>query len=216
MATAARVITQAMQASNLIPTPHWQPRCDVCRLRKTNPEAYNWSTFALLDGTLTQEEIAAEMLSRWGIALTQPQLSNHKTKHLDPSLSDAFETFLGHSMMLEALGDMPPEQMAVVYAQIALIEMGQKLKSVGNKEAAGVASAMASLSKAIQTGVKIPAELQSLVQSVRKTELETAVAAGNYEEGLFQHFKQFYPDLLPLLEARASQAQPALPETSDG
>lgn len=216
MSTPARAITQALQASNLLPTPHWQARCDVCRLRRTNPAAYDWSTVALLEGTLTQQEIADELAARWDVHFTQPQLSNHKTNHLDPTLADAFETFLGHAMMLEALGDISPEQQAVAYAQLALIEMGNRLKAAGDKEVASIASAIASLSKAIQTGVKVPAELQNLAQSVQKTELEAAVAAGEYEEGLFQHFKQFYPDLLPVLEARARHAQPALPETTDG
>ena len=65
------------------------------------------------------------------------------------------------------------------------------------------------MSKAVQTGVKLPAELDELAMKVRTEQLRQKTAAGEWEDGLIAHMKQFYPDLLPLLAARA--ATPVLP-----
>jgi hypothetical protein len=181
---------------------HWQPRCSVCRLSKTAPEAYAFVTSALLEGCLTQDEIAGALATDWGVTVTQSQLSNHKTKHLDPDLADARESFVANRVFLEFAGDMPADQMAVLYAQLAMVKLGSLLKDCDSaKLAAPLATAIASLSKALQTGVKVPAELQLAALELRQQELREQTATADFEDQFAAWVEQHYPHLVPQLAA---------------
>lgn len=205
-------ILAALRANRLVPTPHWQPRCDLCRLRRTHPEAYDWLTTQLLDGALTQEEIAAEISARTGLAVEQPQVSRHKTKHLDPTVRDTYETFIGRTVMLQALGDMPPAEMAVAYAQLALLELGKRLPEASDKNAPSIAAGIAALSRAVQSGVKLPKELAALDLETAEAEARRATAEGDYQDAFVAYVEQHYPELAGKLAAE--QKQPATGEGS--
>lgn len=201
-------ILNALRSSRMLPTPHWQPRCDLCRLRRTHPDAYDWLTSQLLDGALTQEEIAAEISRRTGLAVEQPQVSRHKTRHLDPTVRDAYETFIGRTVMLQALGDMPPEEMAVAYAQLALLDLGKRLPETSHKDASGIAAGIAALSRAVQSGVKLPRELAAMELENAAAEARQAQAEDSYQEAFARYVERHYPELVGKLAAAEGQAQP--------
>ena len=191
----ANPILDALRSNRLLPTPHWQPRCDLCKLFRSHPEHYDWLTSALLEGTLTQTEIAAEISRRTGLRVEQSQVSNHKTRHLDPTLRDAYETFLGRTVMLQALGDMPPAEMAVAYAQLALLELSKRLPEATDKAAPAMAAGIAALSRAVQSGVKLPREIAALDLANAALEAQRAQAEGRYQEAFVQYVERHYPEL---------------------
>jgi hypothetical protein len=202
----------ALLDNTLIPTSSWEPRCHLCRLARSNPDAYEWCTDQLLDGMLTQDQIAAEMLARYNVTTTQGRLSEHKTKHLDPALRDARETFIGHRVMLDFCRDMEPGQMAVVYAQLAIMKLYDKLEThegelpLEAKDAAGIGSALAALSKALQSGAKLPVDLEVAALAAETAKLKAEIARGDHQEAFAAWVEQNYPELVPhLAHKHASQ-----------
>jgi len=199
----------ALFAHPLVPTSHWQPRCAICRLAKDLPEAYEWVTRALLGGVLTQQEIADELLCRGGVEARQSQLSNHKTQHLDPDLADARETFIGMRVMLEFCGDMPADQMAVVYAQVAMAKLGELLRAESDPEVATkLGGTIAALSKALQSGVQLPGQLSAQALDNRAREMREAIARGEFQDAFAAWVETNYPTL-PKLLAEQKEAHDA-------
>lgn len=203
----AESLAGALFAHPLVPTSHWEPRCGICRLAKDEPDAYEWVTKALLAGQLTQQEIADQLAERWHVEARQSQLSNHKVNHLDPDLADARETFIGMRVMLEFCGDMPAEQMAVVYAQVAMAKLGELLRGEKDPEVASkLGGTIASLSKALQSGVQLPGQLSAQALDNRTRELREAVARGDFQDAFATWVEQNYPTLPALLAAQKDAA----------
>ncbi len=119
----------ALFAHPAIPTPSWEPRCNLCRLARDLPAAYEFVTQASLGGTLTQQQIADELQTRWGVTVTQPQISHHLNQHLKPDLRTAHETFVATQALITALGDVPAVELVQKVNQVALRSCCRELEA---------------------------------------------------------------------------------------
>jgi len=218
-------LLKALYNNPLLPTPHWQPRCELCGLRNTHPEDYGWLTRQLTglpandEPPLTQTEIAAELERRTGLSITQSQVSNHKTKHLDPSLADAIESMTGHLVMIEYFAGMDAGQMAVGYAKLALAKLGQLMQETTSpKSASSLGGAQAALMSILQRADKQEAETALAEVSARlaamKEERETtdyAMQFSNWVRTITRTWKPILADpekLAALLAAVGAEATP--------
>lgn len=195
----ANAFLVALRENRFIPTRHWQPRCELCRLMRDLPEAFEWLSRELRLAKLTQQQIADGLREQWGVEVTQGQVSTHRTRHFQPDWEDAHETFIASRALLQFCGDMPPDQMAVVYAQLAIMALGAQIKAAGPKEAAGIGNAIAALSRALQTGSKLPAELDQAALDVHTARMRSMLAEGDLREAFVGYVEQHYPQLLPAL-----------------
>jgi len=198
-------LLRSLYQNPLLPTPHWQPRCELCRLRYDSPEDYAWLTRQLTgmeDGErpLTQAQMAAELECRTGLSITQAQISRHKTKHLNPSLQDAIESMTGHLVMLEHFAGMDEGEMAVGYLKLALAKTGQLLSEADNaKAAAPLASSQASVAAVLLRAEGIEADAALKKVEARLATLREEEAQIDYEAKFAAWVRAHYPDLEPLL-----------------
>lgn len=195
----ANAFLDALRENRFVPTTHWQPRCELCRLMRDRAEAFEWLSRELRLAKLTQQQIADGLRERFEVEVTQSQVSTHKTRHFDPDWEDAHETFVASRAMLQFCGDMPPEQMAVVYAQLAIMTLGAKLRDAPPKVAAPIGNAIAALSRALQTGSKLPHELDQAALDVHAARMRSMLAEGDLREAFVGYVEQHYPQLLPAL-----------------
>ncbi len=197
-------LLRSLYQNPLLPTPHWQPRCELCRLRYDSPDDYAWLTRQLtgLDAgqPLTQAEMAAELERRTGLSITQAQVSRHKTKHLNPSLQDAIESMTGHLVMLEHFAGMDPAEMAVGYTKLALAKVGQLLSEADNaKAAAPLASSQAALAALLLKAEGTEADTALKKIEARLAAMREEQADVDYEAKFAAWVRAHYPDLEPIL-----------------
>ncbi|NWG75258.1 MAG: hypothetical protein HXY24_11730 [Rubrivivax sp.] len=151
--------------------------------------------------------MAAELGTRWRLTIHQSQVSTHKTKHLDPSIADAYETFAGHLAMLEVCGELPPEKLAAMYLQLAMIKLGEQLQQSADAEiSAKLGGAIAQLGRALQGSAKLPLELELADLDARQARTRAALAEGQYREAFARWVEAHYPDLVPTLAAQPAAA----------
>lgn len=208
------MLTNAVLANPLLPTRHWEPRCECCRLRRTHPDEFAWLT-ATLQGygeqLLTQAEIAEELSRRTGLTITQSQVSTHKTKHHDPTIGALAESYAGHIAQLEVLGGMDPAEMAVGYAKLAMLKTAKLLdvQDLEPKDMASVASAVRGLAQVLLGADEAQAHALLTQHEARTAEIKEAVAAGDYETAFAEFTERHYPELKPLL-AKPEQLRAAI------
>lgn len=187
-----------------IPTPSWEPRCDLCKLWRDQPEASSWLTEALMNMSLPQEQIAAELASRWAIETTQPQLSRHRTRHLLPDLRSAHETFLAAAVVLEQYGDMPAIELGEKAAKVMIIRLMQRSEEAGEKTVGGIGAAVAKLIEALQKGKAAEIDLQAAGEDLQLTRVKRIAAEGDYQAEFTRFVRDHYPHLLPALLGQAA------------
>ena len=201
-------LVQDIAAHPLLRTGHWHGQCHLCQLARTNEEAYIWLETQLIEGVLTQQQLATELGQRWGIKADQPQISNHKCKHVDPQLAELRERWIGHRAMLEVMGERAPEEVAVVEAERAIMKLSDLLHSIDldPKNAAGLGATIGTLSRALLTGAQVPAKIDHLELQVGEARIREQLAAGELGEALVAFVREHRPELLPLLEQPAPEA----------
>jgi len=187
-----------------IPTPSWQPRCELCRLSRDNSEAYEYVTRALLGGSATQQEIADQLHERFGVNVTQPQVSNHRRKHLLPDLQAAHETFAATQALLAYLGDVEPVDLAKRVQGVALMKCHMSLQSAEEpRDIAALSQAIRALSKGISDVEMAGIEQEAKALDVQTRQLKLDLQQGNYREAFVAYVEQHYPHLVPALSGEA-------------
>jgi hypothetical protein len=197
-------LLHAVLANPLVATRHRAPSCEICRLHRTHPEVFAWLTEELLGETaeqLTQAEIAFEASRRTGLSITQSQVSNHKTRHLDPDLKDVIEGFVGHMAMMEVFSGCSAADMAMNASKMGVARLLKLLddQDLEPKVAASVAAAMASLNSVLLRGERIDVERALDEVKLRGEEAREALAAGEFQEAFVAWVEQNHPDLLGAL-----------------
>lgn len=197
-------LVSALLANPLVPTPYCNRNCELCQLRWTHPDVYAWVTRAVFGagdgGALTQAEIAAEVERRTGLSITQSQVSNHKTKHLDASLEDAIETMLGHTVLLDYLAGMEPAEMAVAYTKLALAKTGKMLDEAEDPKAvSSLGGTTAALARVLQDADEAVANATLAEIEARLAELKEQHETEDFALQLANWVRQHYPDLEPVL-----------------
>ncbi len=191
------------------PPPSWESRCNMCRLFVERREAYDWLTEALVSAVLTQEEIVAELASRWGIKAAIAQLSRHRTKHLLPDLKEVFELRQAAQTVAAEMGAKTPEEIREAVSMAAIVRLQQEIAAFnGDKDfAAGLSSLMGALNAMLDNivdtsgaGARVAQEIAELRRD--NLALQKALSEGKLEELLYQYITDTRPDLLPQLAAK--------------
>lgn len=198
------MLTKAALSNPLLPTRHWEPRCECCRLRHSHPDDFKWLAGALQgddDCYLTQEQIAAELSRRTGLGITQSQISNHKTRHHDPTIGALAESYVGHMAQLEAMAGMPPAEMAVGFAKLALLKTAEYLdvENLEPKDAASVASAVRGLASVLLGSDEAEARALLAQHDAHAAEVRASLEDGTYEEAAAKWVETNYPELANLV-----------------
>lgn len=179
-----------------IPTPSWEPRCEICRLARDCPEAYEWVTRELLAQRRTQQQIAVELLTRWQVDTTQPQLSRHRVRHLLPDLRDAHEAYVTTMTVLQHLGDVDPVEQATRLAQVTQLRMFKRFEEAGDpREAARLSAEIARLGKVAIDGAGARISQEAEEEALRLKRLERELAEGDYQRAVVGFIEQHYPHL---------------------
>ncbi|MBI2299832.1 MAG: hypothetical protein HYU66_12970 [Armatimonadetes bacterium] len=196
----------------LLRTGHWQPRCDLCRLAQTQPEAYDWLEGELISPTMTQEEIAAQLWLRWRVEADQPQISNHKCKHVDPMLAEWRKRFVTRRAVVTAAGDLSPADMATAEAQIAIMDLQEAREQAEDPEIkAKLAASIAALARVLLSGAIAPAKIEHAELQVKREAAEAELAEGNLADELVAFVTAHRPGLLPWLAAGQDPPAPPAP-----
>jgi len=206
MGTAVE-FSPALFAHPAIPTPSWEPRCKLCRLARDLPEAYEFVTQESLGGTSTQQQIADELLARWGVTVKQKQISVHLTDHLKPDLRTAHETFVATQALITALGDVPAVELVQKVNQVALLRMLQELeaKDLETKDKASLGRTIAALNNVMLASAKTLPELEAIELENALTRVKLALAQGNYREAFAAYVESNFPHLVSALSAPATE-----------
>lgn len=203
--------TMQLPRNPLLRQGHLHRGCHICDLAWTHPEVYDWSEQAILDGLLTQAEIAAELTARTGQRFDQPQVSNHRSRHLTPMLHEYRAAFAAQMASLSVFGELGPEQMAVVNAQLTSMKLQQAIDQLDASDAdnapllAKLATAQATVDKALQTAVKTTHEVDGLQHANRQAEIAEQLAEGQYQEAFAAWVEENHPHIAALLAQEASE-----------
>lgn len=190
-----------------VPSEVWEPRCLLCRLARTQPAAYEYSTQALMDGVESQEGIAARLAEEFDFHTTQPQLSRHRRHHLLPAFQRARERFEALVTQLQMRPDIPPLELVKALDEATLIELRGHLEGCEDPAiAARLASSIASLSKAYIAGELAGDEQDKLQLENEVARLKAEVARGDYEAAFVAYVEQHHPELVPALQSRQAPA----------
>jgi len=188
----------ALFAHPAIPTPSWEPRCNLCRLARDLPAAYEFVTQASLGGTLTQQQIADELQTRWGVTVTQPQISHHLNQHLKPDLRTAHETFVATQALITALGDVPAVELVQKVNQVALLRMLQELEApdLETKDKASLGRTIAALNSVMLASAKAVPELEAIELENAYHRIKLALAEEDYRGAVMAFVEQNFPHLI--------------------
>lgn len=183
--------------------------CEICDLAQTEPEAYLFVEEEVIAPTMTQQGVAEALRARWGVEVTQSQVSNHKTRHVDPAIAEYREQAIAHRAALSVLGTIKPGEQAVVAAQLALMDAQKRLEALpetGDEKAAGILQgSIAKLSAFLDKSERTPLELQQLEAIVREKEALAAQAEERVEELAVEWLRENAPEVYARFAAQAEE-----------
>ena len=199
----------AMFAHPGIPTAHWEPQCDLCRLYRTNQAASEWLTRELLDMRQSQDDIRAELLAKFGVRARQPQLSHHRVHHLLPDLRAAYEAFVAAQAVLAEYGEMPAIELAQRANKIILMKLVARAEQATDpKEQADLARAIAQLSHGLVQGEQASVGVELDEEELATKRAQRALADGEFEEAFVAWVKENPHRAVELAQSKADGAEP--------
>jgi len=199
---APRSIPGSYLAIPSVHPPSWQPRCELCAIARTDPEAYTWINTEILRGALTQVQICQEIEARFGLRVKQAQVSVHKTRHLLPDIQRAYDQVAALSAIAHLYGDVSPRELAEIAQKTALIQLSAELNRVGDATTkANLARTIGALGRNLQglTREDLDAEGQALANQLDQIRLATE--QGQLGEIVIAELTRRAPHLVPALVA---------------
>lgn len=195
-------LAEMIRANPAMRRGHLRRRCELCQQAWDCPEAFEWLEEQLVEQTLTQQEIANELRRRWAIDVTQAQVSRHKTRHFDPMLVELRERVMGHQAAAQVFGDVSPEELARIEAQLAIMDARERLEDCENDElAAKLHASIARLAAMLDRAAMTPLEMERLDAAVREKAAQAQQEEDRVKQLVVEFARQYAPDLVKRLAA---------------